>query len=142
MKGLGYTTRTRLAGDPEPTDTRTTFGGPCAIATGCLSEHYEDMVLEHALLDIIPGGEAAFEEAFAEAKDHKCSGGFSVVTAQPLCGVPAQVPSARRVGQPRTPYGRVPWRARVPKVAQVAAPILRAVPRSRAQPVVAVQGAS
>lgn len=28
-----------------------------------------EMVLEHALLDVVPGEEAAFEEAFAEAKE-------------------------------------------------------------------------
>ncbi len=69
MKGLGCTTRTRLPGDPAANRHHNDFWRPCAIAKSCLSEHYEDMVLEHALLDLIPGEEAAFEGAFAEAKE-------------------------------------------------------------------------
>lgn len=43
------------------------------------------MVLEHAVLDVVPGEERPFEEAFAEArKNHKFGGRLSVAQSRAL----------------------------------------------------------
>ena len=87
------------------------------------------VILEHAVLPVVPGREAEYEEAFAKAKQIIASmPGFAGLTLSRCLERPSFYLLLVQLGAPRGPHRGLPRVGRVPGVAGPAAPLLRAVP--------------
>ncbi len=90
-------------------------------------------VLEHAVLDVAPGREAAFELAFAEARQYIASApGFRWLRLDRCLERPSRYLLLVGWETLEDHTGGLPGIARLPRVAPAPPPLLRAVPHRRA----------